>query len=210
MQNTKVNKCEKCSMDGVFKENISSMDHFYCEHHKTTNSVKVDLPFVMPKKKDLFYHLKELFPLISIIALVTLFAFIRQFNGFDWMSYMMDWMGLFLIIFGGLKLIDLKGFAIGFASYDVIAKRYLSYGYIFPFLEIFLGVLYLAGFMFLLQNILVLIISTLGMYSAYKVITNKDEIRCVCLGTLFKIPMTWATFIENFIMALMVFFMLLM
>ncbi len=207
MQNTKINKCEKCSMDGEFKETIAGTDHFYCEHHKTTNSIKVDLPVTIPKK-DFLYHLKELFPLISIIGLVTLFASLRQLDGFNWMLYMMDWMGLFLITFGGLKLIDLKGFTIGFASYDLIAKKFLNYGYMFPFLEIFLGTLYLAGFMYLSQNVLVLIISALGMYSAYKVIINKDEIRCVCMGTLFHIPMTWATFTENFLMAIMIILML--
>ncbi len=209
MQIKTTQKCEKCYMERVFKETISGTDHFYCEHHKTANSVKMETLGVKTEKV-FFFHLKELLPLILIIGLVTLFAFIRQLSGFDWMLYMMDWMGLFLITFGGLKLVDLKGFAYGFASYDVIAKRYLSYGFIFPFLEIFLGVLYLAGFMFLLQNILVLIISALGMYSAYKVITNKNEIRCVCMGTLFHIPMTWATFTENFLMAAMVFLMLTM
>lgn len=153
-------------------------------------------------------EIKELTPLTSVILIISLIALLRQIAGVNMMLYMMDWMGLFLLVFGGLKLVDLKGFAESFASYDIIAKRIRNYGYIFPFLEIGLGVLYLNGYMFLLQNILVLIISALGMYSSYKVITNKLEIRCVCLGVLFYIPMTWATFIENFLMAIMIILML--
>ena len=153
-------------------------------------------------------NLKELAPLITVILGISLLALLRQTSGINIMLYMMDWMGLFLLVFGGLKLIDLKGFAEGFASYDLIAKRIPNYGFIFPFIEIGLGILYLTGNMFLLQNILVLIISVLGMYSAYKVISNKLEIHCVCLGTLFHIPMTWATFIENFLMAIMIILML--
>ena len=198
------NKCESCGMDGEYKEVVNSTPHYYCAHHKTEYSVKIE----NLSKKNILTTLKELAPLISVILGISLIALLRQIAGINTMLYMMDWMGLFLLVFGGLKLVDLKGFALGFASYDIVAKRVRYYGYIFPFLEIGLGVLYLSGYMFLLQNILVLIISVLGMYSAYKVITNKLEIRCVCLGVLFHIPMTWATFIENFLMGAMVILML--
>ncbi len=191
-------------MDGEYKEVVNSFVHYYCVHHKTEHSVKIEnLP-----KKSILNTLSELLPLIYVILGISLIACIRQIGEINGMLYMMDWMGLFLLVFGGLKLVDLKGFAEGFASYDIIAKKFHNYGYLFPFLEIILGILYLTGHMYLLQNILVLVISALGMYSAYKVITDKLEIRCVCLGTLFHIPMTWATFIENFLMAVMIIVML--
>ena len=201
---TIINKCEKCSMDGEYEEVANGFVHYYCIHHKTEHSIKIEnLP-----SKNILTTLKELIPLVSVILGISLIALFRQLSGVNTMLYMMDWMGLFLLVFGGLKLVDLKGFAEGFASYDIIAKKITHYGYIFPFIEIGLGILYLNGYMFFLQNILVLIISGFGMYSAYKVITGKLEIRCVCLGTLFHIPMTWATFIENFLMAVMIIVML--
>ena len=202
--NNIINKCEKCSMDAEYREVVDNLVHNYCVHHKTAQSIKIEnIP-----KKSIFTKIKDLAPLFSIILGISLLAGIRQVGNIDGMLYMMDWMGLFLLSFGMLKLVDLEGFAIGFASYDIIAKRFKHYGYVFPFIEIVLGILYLVGFMFILQNVLVLIISALGMYSAYKVITDKLEIRCVCLGTLFHIPMTWATFIENFLMAVMIILML--
>ena len=154
--------------------------------------------------------IKDLAPLLYILLGVSILAGIRQIENLDSMLYMMDWMGLFLLSFGMLKLVDLKGFTEGFASYDIIAKRFKNYGYVFPFIEIALGILYLMGYMFILQNVLVLSISILGMYSAYKAIVSKTNIRCVCLGTLFHIPMTWTTFVENLAMATMIGLMLWM
>jgi len=191
-------------MDGEFKEKISAVTHYYCQHHKTIDSIKI----IPGHTNTISKKVRELTPLVLVLLAVSALAFIRQSDGANVMLYMMDWMGLFLVTFGMFKLIDLKGFVEGFSSYDIIAKKFTQYGYIFPFLEIGLGILYLAGFMFLLQNTVVLIISILGMYSAYKVISNKLQIRCVCLGNLFRIPMTWATFIENFLMAVMVLLML--
>ena len=191
-------------MDAEYRDVVDGIVHNYCIHHKTIQSVKIgNIP-----KKSIFTKIKDLAPLFSVILAISLLAGIRQIGNTDGMLYMMDWMGLFLLSFGMLKLVDLTGFATGFASYDIIAKRFKHYGYVFPFIEIVLGILYLVGFMFILQNVLVLIISALGMYSAYRVITDKLEIRCVCLGTLFHIPMTWATFIENFLMAVMIILML--
>lgn len=191
-------------MDGEFKEKNSAVTRHYCQHHKIINSIKIIPGHTNATSKKV----RELTPLALVILAVSALAFIRQLDGTNVMLYMMDWMGLFLVTFGMFKLIDLKGFAEGFSSYDIVAKKFTQYGYIFPFLEIGLGILYLAGFMFLLQNTVVLIISILGMYSVYKVISNKLEIRCVCLGNLFRIPMTWATFTENFLMAVMVLLML--
>lgn len=196
-------QCEVCSMDGIYKESVKGVDHFYCSHHKTDTAVLV----IGESEKNI---VQELAPLFLVVVAVSVVASLRHFTDFLWMSYMMDWMGIFLVVFGGFKLLDIQGFVEGFASYDVIAKRYPAYGYVFPFIEILLGTLYLLGFMFLVQNVAVLLLSLLGMYSAYAVITNKLEVRCVCLGSLFHIPMTWATFVENTLMVVMVGIMLLL
>lgn len=154
---------------------------------------------------------KNFTPLIIVILSILAVSLLRQFSeGWDVMLWMMDFMGIFLVTFGLFKIVDLKGFKEGFATYDIIAKKIPAYGYAFPFIEICLGIIYLVGYMYLWQNILVLIISILGSLSAYLVIRNKDEIQCVCLGTLFKIPMTWVTFVENLTMGIMVAWMILL
>ena len=114
------------------------------------------------------------------------------------------------MVFGLFKLYDLKGFAEGFQTYDVIAKRFPKFGYIYPFIEIILGVMYLAAFMFIWQNFIALTLASFGLYSAYLALKNKEEIQCVCLGTFFNLPMTYITLLENGVMFGMALFMLLM
>ncbi len=154
---------------------------------------------------------KKLLPLIYVFAFIFVFPLIRQsISYFNPMLYMMDFMGVFFLVFGLFKLIDLHGFVKGFQKYDFISRRFKSYGYVYPFLEIGLGIMYLLGLMFLWQNVLVLALSLIGIYTAYKYIDHADEIECVCLGTVFKLPMTWVTLSENLLMFLMVIFMTLM
>ncbi len=154
---------------------------------------------------------RSLLPLFYVFVFIISLSLIRQFiNGIDFMIWMMDFMGMFFITFGLFKLYDLEGFVSGFKTYDILAKHFIVFGYAFPFIEILLGVMYLSGFMFMWQNIIALMIATLGIYSAYTVIKKEKDICCVCLGTVFKLPMTKVTLIENGFMFTMVLFMLLM
>lgn len=191
---THSHKCDLCNMDAIYLEKDGNTEHYYCKHHSSKNNQSV---------------FSELTPLFIVFALVTVLAYVLKINeNFSWSIYMMDWMGIFFIIFGGLKLLDLKGFTKNFVSYDPIAEKINAYGYVFPFLEIILGYMYLAGYMFLWQNLIVMLLALVGMFSAYKIIKNKSEIRCVCMGTLLHIPTTWATFIENTLMLIMVILMM--
>ena len=193
-------KCEMCTM--LSTHNITdskNITHYFCEHHslEDINSKKIK-------------HYK-LLPLFFVITFIVFLSFVRQFvYGFDMMLWMMDFMGVFFIVFGLFKLYDLNGFVNVFRTYDVIAKRIPIFGYAYPFIEIILGIMYLASFMFLLQNIFALTLAGFGIYSAYDVIKNKKEIQCVCLGTVFNLPMTNVTLIENGVMFVMALFMLLM
>lgn len=171
--------------------------YYFCSNHS--------LAEVVAKNKY-----QQLAPLLYVFLVILVLSLVRQFaTGVDLMMFMMDFMGIFFIAFGLLKLVDLRGFVDGFQVYDFIAKRFRLYGYSYPFIEIALGGLYLLGFMFLWQNILVVILTSIGIYTAYKSINQKNEIRCVCLGTVFDLPMTWVTFFENTLMLLMVIFMII-
>lgn len=186
-------------MDGVYKNEEDGGISFFCKHHAPAGSVLIG--------KDT----KNFTPLIIVILSILGLSLLRQFTeGWSSMFWMMDFMGIFLVTFGLFKLVDLQGFKEGFSTYDIIAKKLPAYGYVFPFIEIFLGIIYLVGYMYLWQNIFVLALAILGSISAYLVIARKDEIECVCLGTTFKIPMTWVTFFENLTMGTMVVLMILL
>jgi hypothetical protein len=116
---------------------------------------------------------------------------------------MLDFMGLFYIVFSFFKFLDLKGFLESFKMYDPLAKALPVYGWVYPFIESILGLLFLMRFQIriaLVATIIILGITTVGVSKA---LLDKKSIRCACLGTALKLPMTEATFIENSIMLVM-------
>jgi hypothetical protein len=121
---------------------------------------------------------------------------------------MFDFMGLFYIVFSFFKMLDLKGFPESFRMYDPLAKIIPAYGWVYPFIEMVLGVMFLMRIeldIALIATIIVLGITTIGVT---KTLLDKKSIQCACLGTALKLPMTQATFIENAIMLVMAFWML--
>ena len=154
---------------------------------------------------------KDFIPLIVIYSLVFMFVGIKQLiYGYDIMLAMRDFMGALFVIFGGFKLINIRAFAEAYSSYDIIAKRSRIYGYVYPFLEVILGILFLKNlypFYTAVFTILLMAISSIGVL---KVLMSKETITCACLGVVFKIPMTYVTLLENVLMLVMALAMLFM
>ncbi|MBH51497.1 MAG: heavy metal transporter [Candidatus Marinimicrobia bacterium] len=147
-------------------------------------------------------YLLDLYPLFLILFYITISSAIMNWNKtLD--NFMMDFMGLFYIVFSFFKFLDYKNFPKSFSMYDPLAKNISIYGWIYPFIETFLGLMFLFRieiFLSLVLTIVLLFITTIGVI---KVLTNKEEIQCACLGTAIKLPMTIATLIENSIMIIM-------
>ncbi len=122
---------------------------------------------------------------------------------------MLDFMGLFYIVFSFFKLLDLKGFPESFKMYDPLAKVLPAYGWVYPFIELALGILFLMRIQISLALVLTLIILGVTTFGVTKALLDKKSIQCACLGTALKLPMTKATFIENTIMIVMAIIMLL-
>lgn len=123
---------------------------------------------------------------------------------------MSHFMGFLLILFGLIKLNDVKGFAAGFANYDPIAKNSPSYAKVYPFLEILLGVLFILQVFVFSATFVTLVIYSASLYGALKSILNKEELHCVCLGTYFKLPLSKVTIIESLVMIVMCIWMFAM
>ena len=117
-------------------------------------------------------------------------------------------MGLFYIVFSFFKMLDLKGFPESFSMYDPLAKRLPIYGWIYPFIETGLGLMLLMRFEIKIALIITLIVLGITTIGVTKTLLDKKSIRCACLGTALKLPMTEATFIENIIMIAMAISML--
>jgi hypothetical protein len=121
---------------------------------------------------------------------------------------MFDFMGLFYIIFSFFKFLDYTGFPASFQMYDPLAKALPIYGWIYPFLETALGLMFLLRFemdIALVTTIIILGITSIGVT---KSLFSNKTIKCACLGTALNLPMTEATFIENTIMLVMAVWML--
>lgn len=153
--------------------------------------------------------LQQLAPLFLILGYITVAAVLLNYEEWNLGEAMLDFMGLFLIVFSFFKMLDLKGFPDSFRMYDPLAKIVPAYGWIYPFIETALGLMFLMRFqteIALIATIIVLGITTIGVT---KTLLDKKSIQCACLGTALKLPMTQATFIENAIMLVMAFWMLL-
>jgi copper chaperone CopZ len=149
--------------------------------------------------------LNELFPLGLIFLYVILGAAFLQHSNFQLRGFMIDFMGLFFIVFSFFKFLGYRSFPGSFATYDPIAKSIPFYGWIYPFLETVLGLAFLFRFridLALWVSLFVLSVTTFGVIRSLK---NKNEIKCACLGTVLNLPMTEATLIENVVMIFMAF-----
>jgi cation transport ATPase len=147
--------------------------------------------------------LQQLKPLILILFYITTASVLLNYQNWDRNEIMLDFMGLFYIVFSFFKLLDLKGFSESFKMYDPLASRISIYGWMYPFIEVVLGLMFLMQFgvkTALFITLIVLGITTIGVT---KSLLDKKSIRCACLGTALKLPMTEATFIENAVMIVM-------
>lgn len=145
-------------------------------------------------------------PLIVIIGLILLTACTLAFRdaqqgAFSPGSTISYFMIGFFLVFAGFKLMDLHGFAEGYSTYDLLAQRWLPYGYIYPFIELFFAlamILNLAPRPLLWAELVVMGLSGVGV--AIKV-AKKEQFQCACLGTFLKVPLTKITLVEDFGMA---------
>lgn len=162
-----------------------------------------------PEKQD--YLSKKYLPIYCFLVLTILLSltYIFIFTTPSLMNFMSAYMSFFFLIFGGIKLFNLKGFAKMFSTYDLIAERFPTWGYVYPFVEIILGLLYLNYPHTPLINVFTAILMAITSLGIYRHLKTGKVSQCACLGGFFNVPLSWVTFWENFIMLLMALYMLL-
>lgn len=161
-----------------------------------------------PVQEEEQSDLKQLFPLFLIFGYIIAASFLLNYNPWNTEQFMLDFMGLFYIVFSFFKLLDLKGFPESFRMYDPLAKLVPAYGWVYPFIEVVLGLMFLIRIEIPVALIVTLIILGITTIGVTKTLLDKKSIQCACLGTALKLPMTKATFIENSIMIVMAIVML--
>lgn len=154
---------------------------------------------------------KPLIVIVGMITLVTVVLMLKDFQSgvFMWEKAMANFMAGFFLVFAGFKLLDLSGFAHAYTTYDILAKRLAGYGYVYPFIELGLGLLFLVGNQsvpLLVATFIIMAFSGLGVVQK---LIAKEAVQCACLGTLIKVPLTSVTVVEDFGMVAMTLVMLI-
>lgn len=179
---------------------IEELQHHLAEKYtisKKSDRIAQELPSDEPSK------LQQLKPLFLILFYITTASLLLHKDTWDVKAIMLDFMGLFLIVFSFFKLLDLKGFPVSFSMYDPLARVIPAYGWIYPFIETALGLMFLLRFNTNIAILITLVILSITTGGVVQTLLNKRKIQCACLGTALKLPMTEATFIENAIMIVM-------
>jgi copper chaperone CopZ len=151
-------------------------------------------------------------PILLIFGYIGVVTVLIQLTNaaFDPMEAMRHFMAGFFLVFSFFKLLDLKGFAESYVMYDVIARRIPAWAYAYAFIELALGLAFVADFNPLVTNIVALAVMAVSIIGVLQSVLNKRKIQCACLGAVFNLPMTTVTIIEDALMIVMSGAMLLM
>ena len=167
-----------------------------------------DYSLTPPKKSYFFIQYKPLILILFYLSIVTLS--IELSSGiFILETWMANFMAGFFLVFSFFKLLDIPAFAKAYQSYDIISSRFGLYGYIYPFIELGLGLAYVFFYDSDITNLTTAIVMFVSLVGVSKSVIQKSKIQCACLGTVFNLPMSYVTIIENLLMLSMALFMLL-
>ena len=146
-------------------------------------------------------------PVIAIFAVSALLAL-----AFSWYAFgdlltlrAFEWfIAISMVVLAVQKLQDIESFSTMFLNYDLLARRWVRYGYIYPFGEALAGVLMVAGALWWLSAPVALFIGTVGAVSVFKAVyIDKRELKCACVGGGSNVPLGFVSLTENLMMIVM-------
>ena len=144
---------------------------------------------------------------IYLFATVSFIEFTAE--NIDLLRWMRHFMSGFFLIFSFFKILNLRGFNESYKMYDIIAKKFPNWGYIYAFIELLLGIALLLNFRPVITHSICILIMSLSIIGVLKTVFEKKEIKCACLGDIFNLPMSTITIIEDGLMIAMSITMLL-
>jgi len=146
-------------------------------------------------------------PVIALFAMTALMAMAASYavSGSVFTVRAAEWFIAFsMVVLALLKLQNVESFATMFLNYDLLAKRWVPYSYIYPFAEGFAGVLMAAGALTWLSVPIALFIGTIGAASVFKAVyVDKRELKCACVGGSSNVPLGFVSLTENLMMIAM-------
>lgn len=154
------------------------------------------------KMKDRKEEKKSYWALIAL-GCISILMGIALSNYSDMYLFMRYWLGSFLCLLSLVKLFDLKGFMLAYTEYDLLAKRFSQYGYVYPFIELALGLGFFWGQYLMLVCFITFLFMVFGALGVFQAIREKKDITCACMGSVLKVPLSHVSLIEDLLMAIM-------
>ena len=144
-------------------------------------------------------------PILLIFGYVTAISLIAawQNSSINVMVFMRVFMAGFFLTFSFFKMLGLKSFAESYAMYDIVAKKFSGWGYVYAFIELALGLSFAINLSPVVVNWVTLIVMTVSILGVLESVLNKKKIQCACLGSVFNLPMSTVTIVEDAIMIAM-------
>jgi glutaredoxin len=153
-------------------------------------------------------------PVIAVFATTALMALALSHAtlGQAFTPRAAEWfIGLSMMVLALLKLQDIDSFSTMFLNYDLLARRWVPYGRIYPFAELGAGALMVAGALTWLSAPVALFIGGIGAVSVFKAVyIDRRELKCACVGGSSKVPLGFVSLTENLMMVAMAAWMLAM
>jgi glutaredoxin len=152
-------------------------------------------------------------PVIALFAMTALLAMAASFavTGSPFTLRAGEWfIGFSMVVLALLKLQNVESFATMFLNYDLLATRWVPYGYVYPFAEGLAGLLMVAGALTWLSVPIALFIGTIGAISVFKAVyVDRRELKCACVGGASNVPLGFVSLTENLMMIAMALWMAL-
>ena len=148
-------------------------------------------------------------PLFALILVAALGAAALAHGGQKgFVAGMHYFMGFFLCQFAMLKLFHPSGFADGFQMYDLVAKKFRFYAYLYPFIELGLGLAYLSFSYPIATYLITILVMGVGAIGVIRALRQGLDLRCACMGTVLDVPLSTVTLSEDIAMGIMAVLML--
>jgi hypothetical protein len=147
---------------------------------------------------------RDYIPLFVIVLFTALAGLAKQWQypfAWDTRFWMHDWMGLFLLVFAMFKFFDLPGFADGFQMYDLLAKPFRPYAYLYPFLELALGLGLLSHWEPVVVHAATAALLGFGAIGVVSALRKGLDVNCACMGTTLSVPLSTVALTEDLAMA---------
>ena len=153
-------------------------------------------------------------PVIAVFGMAAMMALAASHAAYGTLFTLRagEWFIAFsMCLLAMLKLQDVESFSSMFLGYDLLARRWVPYAYIYPFAEALAGGLMISGALPWLSIPLALFIGGIGAVSVfYAVYVQKRELKCACVGGGSNVPLGFVSLTENVMMVAMAVWMLAM